>query len=76
MVDVVIYGQEYYDEWSFFVCWFMFINYKDIGILYLFVLGFVGFILVVFIVYMCFEFMDLGVQYMCFEGVCFIVDVL
>lgn len=56
MVDVVVYGYgDYYDMCGFFICWFMFINYKDIGILYLFIVGIVGLILVSFMVYMWME---------------------
>ena len=43
-------------------------NHKDIGILYLFVAGFVGFLSVMFTVYMRMELMNPGVQYMCMEG--------
>ena len=43
-------------------------NHKDIGILYLFVAGFVGFLSVLFTIYMRMELMHPGVQYMCEEG--------
>ena len=53
---------------GFFTRWFMSTNHKDIGILYLFVSGFAGFVSVAFTVYMRLELMDPGVQYMCLEG--------
>ena len=49
-------------------------NHKDIGILYLFVGGFVGLLSVSFTVYMRLELMHPGVQYMCQEGARFIAD--
>jgi cytochrome c oxidase subunit 1 len=49
-------------------------NHKDIGIMYLFVSGIVGFISVAFTVYMRLELMHPGVQYMCLEGARFIAD--
>jgi cytochrome c oxidase subunit 1 len=49
-------------------------NHKDIGILYLFVAGALGFVSVLFTVYMRLELMDPGVQYMCLEGARFIAD--
>ena len=74
MADAAIHGQEHHDERSFFARWFMSTNHKDIGILYLFVSGLVGFISVAFTVYMRLELMDPGVQYMCLEGARFIAD--
>jgi cytochrome c oxidase subunit I len=53
---------------GFFTRWFMSTNHKDIGILYLFTSGVVGFVAVAFTVYMRMELMDPGVQYMCAEG--------
>ena len=53
---------------GFFTRWFMSTNHKDIGILYLFTAGILGFISVCFTVYMRLELMEPGVQYMCMEG--------
>ena len=61
-------------ELSFFQRWFMSTNHKDIGVLYLFTSGFVGFIAVAFTVYMRMELKDPGVQFMCAEGARFIAD--
>ena len=72
MADAAIHGEEHHDERGFFTRWFMSTNHKDIGILYLFVSGAVGFISVLFTVYMRMELMEPGVQYMCLEGARFI----
>lgn len=53
---------------GFFTRWFMSTNHKDIGILYLFTAGILGFVSVCFTVYMRMELMNPGVQYMCLEG--------
>ncbi len=53
---------------SFFVRWFMSTNHKDIGILYIFTAAIVGFVAVLFTVYMRMELYEPGVQYMCLEG--------
>ena len=74
MADAAIHGHEHHDERGFFTRWFMSTNHKDIGILYLFVAGAVGFISVLFTVYMRLELMHPGVQYMCLEGARFIAD--
>ncbi len=74
MADAAIHGHDHHDERSFFTRWFMSTNHKDIGILYLFVAGAVGFIAVLFTVYMRLELMNPGVQYMCLEGARFIAD--
>ncbi len=68
MADAAAHGHEHHDERSFFTRWFMSTNHKDIGILYLFTGGFVGFISVAFTVYMRMELMEPGVQFMCLEG--------
>ncbi|MFK7878130.1 cytochrome c oxidase subunit I [Roseobacter sp.] len=68
MADAAIHGHEHHDERGFFTRWFMSTNHKDIGILYLIVSAFAGFISVAFTVYMRLELMDPGVQYMCQEG--------
>ena len=74
MADAAIHGHEHHDERGFFTRWFMSTNHKDIGIMYLFVSGIVGFISVAFTVYMRLELMHPGVQYMCLEGARFIAD--
>jgi cytochrome c oxidase subunit I len=68
MVDAAVHDQGHEDNRSFFTRWFMSTNHKDIGILYLFVSGFVGLLSVAFTVYMRMELMNPGVQYMCLEG--------
>ncbi|WP_099826806.1 cytochrome c oxidase subunit I [Oceaniglobus indicus] len=68
MADATVHGHEGHDERGFFTRWFMSTNHKDIGILYLFAAGAVGFISVAFTVYMRMELMHPGVQYMCLEG--------
>jgi cytochrome c oxidase subunit 1 len=68
MADAAAHGHGHHDERSFFTRWFMSTNHKDIGILYLFTGGLVGFISVAFTVYMRMELMHPGVQYMCLEG--------
>ena len=74
MADAAIHGHEHEDNRGFFTRWFMSTNHKDIGVMYLFVAGIVGFISVAFTVYMRLELMDPGVQYMCLEGARFIAD--
>ena len=74
MADAAIHGHDHEDNRGFFTRWFMSTNHKDIGILYLIVSAFVGFISVAFTVYMRLELMDPGVQYMCLEGARFIAD--
>ena len=74
MADAATQGHDHHDERSFFTRWFMSTNHKDIGILYLWVAGAVGFISVAFTVYMRLELMEPGVQYMCAEGARFIAD--
>ncbi|MEZ5751535.1 MAG: cytochrome c oxidase subunit I, partial [Paracoccaceae bacterium] len=66
MANAAAHGHE--DTRGFFTRWFMSTNHKDIGILYLFTAGVVGFIAVAFSVYMRLELMHPGVQYMCQEG--------
>ena len=68
MADAAIHGDEHEDERGFFTRWFMSTNHKDIGILYLWTAGVLGFISVAFTVYMRLELMEPGVQYMCLEG--------
>ncbi|SFD45189.1 cytochrome c oxidase subunit 1 [Sulfitobacter brevis] len=74
MADAAIHGHDHHDERGFFTRWFMSTNHKDIGILYLFVSAFAGFISVAFTVYMRLELMNPGVQYMCMEGARLIAD--
>ena len=73
MADAAIHGHDH-DQRGFFTRWFMSTNHKDIGILYLFVSGFVGLISVSFTIYMRLELMEPGVQYMCQEGARFFAD--
>ncbi|KCV83301.1 cytochrome-c oxidase [Actibacterium atlanticum] len=68
MADAATHGHDAHDSRGFFTRWFMSTNHKDIGILYLFTAGAVGFVSVLFTVYMRLELMDPGVQYMCMEG--------
>jgi len=74
MADAAVHGHAHYDQRGFFTRWFMSTNHKDIGILYLFVSGVVGFIAVCFTIYMRLELMEPGVQYMCGEGARLIAD--
>ena len=53
---------------GFFTRWFMSVNHKDIGILYIFVASALGIISVIFTMYMRLELMDPGVQYMLDEN--------
>ena len=68
MADAAVQGHDDHHEKNFFTRWFMSTNHKDIGILYLFTSGLVGFIAVAFTVYMRMELKDPGVQFMCAEG--------
>lgn len=68
MADAAIHSHDGHDKRGFFTRWFMSTNHKDIGILYLFTGGVVGFISVAFTVYMRMELMEPGVQFMCLEG--------
>ena len=68
MADAAIHGTDHHDERGFFTRWFMSTNHKDIGILYLIVSAFAGFISVAFTIFMRLELMEPGVQYMCMEG--------
>ena len=68
MADAAVQGHDDHHEKGFFTRWFMSTNHKDIGILYLFTSGLVGFIAVAFTVYMRMELKDPGVQFMCAEG--------
>ena len=72
MADAAIHGHGDHDDRGFFTRWFMSTNHKDIGILYLFTAGLVGFISVAFTVYMRMELMNPGVQFMCAEGMSFL----
>lgn len=68
MADAAIHGHDHHDERGFFTRWFMSTNHKDIGVLYLFTAGLVGFISVALTVFMRVELMEPGVQHMCMEG--------
>jgi cytochrome c oxidase subunit 1 len=74
MADAAIHGDEHHDTRGFFTRWFMSTNHKDIGIMYLFTAGALGFVSVLFTVYMRLELMQPGVQYMCTEGARFIAN--
>ncbi len=73
MADAAIHGHDH-DQRGFFTRWFMSTNHKDIGILYLFTGGLLGFVSVAFTVYMRMELMYPGVQYLCQEGLRFVTD--
>ncbi|MFT7592879.1 MAG: cytochrome c oxidase subunit 1 [Paracoccaceae bacterium] len=68
MADAAIHGHEHDDQRGFFTRWFMSTNHKDIGILYLFASAAIGFVSVMFTVFMRIELMEPGVQHMCLEG--------
>ena len=74
MADAAIHGHDDHAKKGFFTRWFMSTNHKDIGILYLFTSGIVGFISVAFTVFMRIELMEPGVQHMCVEGARFFAD--
>ncbi|MFQ6554269.1 cytochrome c oxidase subunit I [Aestuariibius insulae] len=76
MADAAVHGHDHEDDRGFFTRWFMSTNHKDIGILYLWVSGVLGFISVAFTVYMRMELMHPGVQYMCMEGMHFLPQAL
>ena len=61
-------GDHGYAKKGFFTRWFMSTNHKDIGLLYIFTAAAVGFVAVLFTVYMRMELMYPGVQFMCEEG--------
>ncbi len=73
MADAAIHGHDH-DQRGFFTRWFMSTNHKDIGILYLFTGGLLGFISVAMTVYMRMELMYPGVQYQCQEGMRLFAD--
>ncbi len=68
MADAAINDHGHEDQRGFFTRWFMSTNHKDIGILYLFTAGALGFLSVAFTIYMRMELMYPGVQFMCLEG--------
>ncbi len=74
MADAAAHGHDHHDERSFFTRWFMSTNHKDIGILYILTGGLVGFVSVCFTIFMRYELMDPGVQYMCLEGARLVAD--
>ncbi|MBC6442814.1 MAG: cytochrome c oxidase subunit I [Rhodobacteraceae bacterium] len=67
MADAAAHHRHDHARPGFFVRWFMSTNHKDIGILYLFVSGFLGLVSVAFTIYMRMELMEPGVQYMCLD---------
>jgi cytochrome c oxidase subunit I len=74
MADAAAHAHDDHAPKGFFTRWFMSTNHKDIGILYIFTSGTIGFVSVLFTVYMRLELMEPGVQYMCLEGARFIAD--
>ena len=68
MADAATHGHDDHARPGFFTRWFMSTNHKDIGILYLFTAGLLGFVSVSFTVFMRLELMEPGVQHMCMEG--------
>jgi cytochrome c oxidase subunit I len=74
MADAAAHAHDDHAPKGFFTRWFMSTNHKDIGILYIFTAGTIGFVSVLFTVYMRLELMEPGVQYMCLEGARFIAD--
>jgi len=74
MADAAVHTHDDHAKKGFFTRWFMSTNHKDIGVLYLFTAATLGFISVVFTVYMRMELMNPGVQYFCAEGARFIAD--
>ena len=68
MADAATHGHDDHARPGFFTRWFMSTNHKDIGILYLFTAGLLGFVSVCFTVFMRIELMEPGVQHMCMEG--------
>ena len=74
MADAAIHSHDHEDNRDFFTRWFMSTNHKDIGILYLVTSAIVGFVSVLFTVYMRMELMEPGVQYMCLEGARMVAD--
>ncbi len=74
MADAATHAHDEHGKPGFFTRWFMSTNHKDIGILYLWTAGALGFVSVLFTVYMRLELMEPGVQYMCMEGARLIAD--
>ena len=68
MADAATHGHDDHPRPGFFTRWFMSTNHKDIGVLYLFTAGLLGFISVCFTVFMRLELMEPGVQHLCMEG--------
>jgi len=64
MADAAVHAGEHGSTRGFFTRWFCSTNHKDIGVLYLFTAGLVGFISVALTWYMRLELMEPGVQYM------------
>ncbi|MCE2523421.1 MAG: cytochrome c oxidase subunit 1 [Rhodobacteraceae bacterium] len=68
MADATAHIDEHHGQPGFFTRWFMSTNHKDIGILYIVTAAAVGFVSVLFTVFMRMELMEPGVQHMCLEG--------
>jgi len=64
MADAAVHSHDHGHSTGFFTRWFCSTNHKDIGILYLFTAGVIGFISIAFTWYMRLELMEPGVQYM------------
>ena len=67
MADAAVHD-EHHAKPDFFTRWFMSVNHKDIGILYIFTASALGILSVAFTMYMRAELMEPGVQLMCDEG--------
>ncbi len=74
MADAAVHSHGGHAKKGFFTRWFMSTNHKDIGILYLFTAATLGFVSVLFTIYMRLELMNPGVQYMCQEGLRLVAD--
>ncbi len=74
MADAAVHAHGEHAQKGFFTRWFMSTNHKDIGILYLFTAATLGFVSVLFTIYMRLELMNPGVQYMCQEGLRLVAD--
>ncbi|HEU0223695.1 MAG TPA: cytochrome c oxidase subunit I, partial [Paracoccaceae bacterium] len=66
MADAALHAHE--PHHGFFTRWFMSTNHKDIGVLYIITAATLGFISVLFTVYMRLELMYPGIQFMATEN--------
>ncbi|MEM9232328.1 MAG: cytochrome c oxidase subunit 1 [Pseudomonadota bacterium] len=74
MADAQAHAHDHEHKVGFFTRWFCSTNHKDIGTLYLFTAGLMGFVAVAFSMFMRYELMEPGVQYMCEEGTRLLAD--